>query len=44
MGINIMENGVIIVEMDGEYIRINRQVTNMLEIGNKIKRMDLVNK
>ncbi len=44
MGINIMENGVIIVEMDGEYIRINRQATNMLEIGNKIKRMDLVNK
>lgn len=44
MDINIMENGVIIVEMDGEYIRISRQVINMLGIGNKIKRMDSGNK
>lgn len=39
-----MGNGVIIVEMDGVYIRINRQATNMQVIGNKIKKMDLVNK
>lgn len=44
MGINIMVNGVIIVEMDGEYIRINRQGINMRGIGNKIKKMDLGSK
>lgn len=44
MGINIMGNGVIIVEMDGVYIRISRSDTNMQVIGNKIKKMDLVNK
>lgn len=36
----IMGNGQMILEMDGECLRIKQQVTNMLEIGKKIENMD----
>jgi hypothetical protein len=44
MASNIMANGKIIVEMVGVFMKINKLLINMLEIGNKIKRMVLENK
>lgn len=44
MGINIMVSGEITVEMDGEYMKISRLDTDMLEIGNRTRKMDLGNK
>ena len=37
-------NGKIIAEVGGEYINIRKMGINMLGIGNKIRRMGLVNK
>ena len=44
MVLNIMDNGKIIVEVVGVFMKINKLLINMLEIGNKIKRMVLENK
>jgi len=44
MDLFIMENGGSMLKMDGEFIKIKQQDTNMLETGNKIKETDMGNK
>ena len=39
----IMENGDLMLKMDGEFMKIKQQDINFQVIGNKIKRMDLGN-
>ena len=38
-----MENGDLMLKMDGEFMKIKQQDINFQVIGNKIKRMDLGN-
>lgn len=44
MDSNIMDNGKTTVGVVGVFIKTNKLAINMQVIGNKIKRMDLVNK